>query len=373
MKVIGDFTLKWSVFMKSIFRFFITVIALMISGIIKPVISKAIISLDNSHKVAFFGDRHFDKSGKLVGPVQKKHILEQAQMLNYQAKSDSDKVFLIVEDNLFYDGDHADAKEFIDSMSAYAQKKFKVEESDSADDSDDIEVIEGSVLDNIAHDSINMGIDCYNAECRQLKYASECDGCVTGKEVVKESERVIQEMLHELQAIKNDAQSGDSVAQIINDECMKIIELAKKSSKYVTSILKDSDLSIEQLLKKQKIENPMDSVGLYDTYLIDARILIAWYKNRDRKNCFIITGGCHQDRILPVFEKLGHQRFEFGKSYPLNKSGTIAMIQNRIKFNEFFQDVYPTLDVPKNESFFEGISKFIISMVDGIKSTFGLS
>jgi phage FluMu protein gp41 len=336
--------------MKSLLKALIAVVAFTVSGLIKPVISNVTVSQDEVGKVTLLRDRHFDRAGNITAPIQRKQLLENAQLLNANAETKQDEVLFIVEDNLFYEGDNKNTKEFIEETSDYARKHLTANEEDfEEDDAEDIEVTEGSVLDNIASDCLNLGIDVYNAECRQVKYASAVDGSVTGREVVEESERVIESIMSELEEIKKDTESNEE-AQIVYDEGVKIVEKAKKSTEDIIKILRDSDMSIQGLLENQEIENPNDTIGLYDTYLVDARILLAWYKNRDRKNCFIVAGGSHLDRILPILEKIGRQTIEFGKEYPMNKKGTQAMIHNRVNFNEFFKDVYPSMGIVGNES-----------------------
>lgn len=309
---------------------------LITSGFAKAIVSEAIIADRAGNTIVFIKDRHIDQKTNKKGPVQKDNILDHCVAINQRANNNEEKVLLITEDNHFYDGSNEHVKKFINKASAYLEEKSKHETRAACMHTlEDEEIVTDSILANITRESLNLNIDCFNVECRQAGYASENDDSVTGKDIVIEFERTTKEISDDLEHIKTEA-SHNQDAQIIYDECTKIMDNGYQSIQGLIEFLRNSPLSLRQLLAQGELEDNDNLLQIYDRYLIDVRILLGWYKNRNRKTIIIAAGFSHLERILPTFELLGHSFSTYGKKY----IDRVEMVKNCLDIDAFFLQLH---------------------------------
>lgn len=301
--------------------------------------SDAIVAEKDGKMIIAVNDIHIDKKFNKKGPHQRKLFLQNLVRINEQAKDEKDdKILVIVEDMLNYDGPNALAKEYIEKNSLRIQKNAKNNAYDSTgkvvEEDPIVDII--SVLGNLTRDCLDMGIDCYNAESRQVKWVSRTEYFITGQDVAQEFDYNTQRIMCELQLIKQDAKESN-VASAVYNECSKIMEQSKKTSRDSIQLLRNLTQSLKQFENEASdatIYNP-----LHDFYHIDARILIAWYKNRSRKTVVIIAGEDHIENIMELFEVLGYKISRYGTKFPADDEGYNQMVHNCLDFDSLFQEL----------------------------------
>jgi hypothetical protein len=299
---------------------------------IQAICSEIIVGKKQDKEIIFINDRHIDQKINKKSNVQKEQILNHCCLMDQKAKNQDEKVILITEDNHYYDGSNQNVKKFIDKASAYLEEKNKYEtRATYMHTLEDEEIVPGSILANFTNDSMHLNLDCYNAECTQTTLASQWEDTVSGADVVIDYENNKKHILNELEQIKNQIDCNPE-AQIIYDECMRIMQTGQNNANDLVEQLRGCSQSMRQLEADGHIENENNFLDLFDRYFVDVRILLGWYKNRERKIAIVVAGFCHIERILPVFEQLGY-RFEIhGKKY----DDRAEMVKNCIDINEFF-------------------------------------
>lgn len=310
-------------------------------------------ALRDSGKVTFIHAAHFDSEKNPKNPSQRKAIFDRLNTLNQQA-NELDKPYVIVEDMLDYNGSHEQTKKFFyDAKHKWTNGDHHILYQDESDAIVSIETILGLFTDQCFKNKI----DCYNAECRQVSYLSALhqNGPVAN-DVVKDYQDIVNAITHELVRIGNEAKDNND-AQIVYDAIQQILQSNAQKFAALKPQLESSSLSLQELYRidrtqRKAANDNFSEIDLEDQFnicareLVDARILLEWYKNRLKKNIFIILGSAHIQRIKSAFKKLGFARLSFGKD-PLDKAKIESdpkLLQHYIDDSLDMQQVFKKID-----------------------------
>jgi hypothetical protein len=313
------------------------------TGFINAVSSEIVTATKDDKKIIIVNDRHIDEKVNKKGPFQRAQLLQNLDALNKQASRVADRLFLIAEDMLNYEGQNTVVKAYMANESEMACKQNQQElknahELGSENNSNPSIEQTISVIGNLILDCNDLGIDCYNAECRQTKWVSRNEDFITGADIVKEFEYNRQSILDDLEIIKKDAEENKE-ARVIYDACVKIMKQSDVIAHSSIEYLRNAHMSLKQLEKEQQADFMKDYNGLFDLYLVDARILISWYKNRFRNTTVIIAGEVHLENVLQAFELLGYEIERHGTKYSADDTGMLKTVENCLNMDSFFRDV----------------------------------
>jgi hypothetical protein len=351
--------------------------SLFICSVINAISSEAIEVDAAGSQIVLINDIHVDLEYDKKGPMQRKLLLDNLVNLTEEAKKeDKEPVFVIVEDQLTYDGPNKKAQEYIVSESLRIQNNAKnrpLKYNYSAKTLEQDSVVEiVSVLANLTRDCHDLGIDCYNAEARQVKWVSRNIDSVTAADVAEEFEFNTQAIMNDLELIKLDAENN-TVARVVYEACIKIMEKNKEAARETIDLLQTLPQSLKQLTLMPNSEFATVYNPLFDTNLVDARILISWYNNRARNKVVIVAGEVHTENVLKVFESLDYSVTRHGTKFPFDPQGLDKMVDNCIDVNALFEEVNKPVNKPQDtwNSIKTAFNSFVDTVAQGFNTLVG--
>ncbi|MCX5921798.1 MAG: hypothetical protein NTX86_00500 [Candidatus Dependentiae bacterium] len=178
-----------------------------------------------------------------------------------------------------------------------------VDSASSLISSESPRLFNGFFLPNIIFDCEQRGIRSFNAECRHVHIHSEGkedDYVLSAHEAAQEFKAARELCKHELAALKK--QETSQKCDLIAKWCAGILAGIDRCVEPYIKRFEGSSKSIYALL-----QDGVTIDTLYDTELLDIRIVVDLWKNKQEKLIFTCAGGAHIKRILPILKKLGYK------------------------------------------------------------------
>ncbi len=320
---------------------------------ILSLIECATVAVRNDCKVIFLHEIHVDDLRKPKIPAQRKAVFAHLVELNTTAEQNK-KPFVIVEDPSNYTGNNSYIKKLFFELIGNERKKKAVDEIILEEEK---ALVNANIVDSaemigyFVSDCKKNNIDCYNAEGRGAKIMAVTHAPILIRDVRREFSQVCQNAQLEL-----DVLARDDDTEIVAEAVQRILLEARQTES------KELGLAFPHQSYKDLYDNCTDEersdLLMMNEKIIDARMLLSWFKNKLRRNIFIICGSDHFDNILPIFKKIGFQIFQYGKEFKFkdpkkeeshdeNRKAMARAIENSLDMELFFKKSHRICKCPE--------------------------
>lgn len=281
-------------------------------------------------KIIFVHSWHIDS-------CQRKGAKQQDDLIRFAKQHNA---YVIAEDMVYYEGSRPEMQKWL-----VARQKSYLEKDASENENKLLEMITGKptidrkdfLLSRLLQQAREQGLQFYNAECRQPASASEIGYKVSGKEIAQDLRSQFEQASANLEILNK---NSNREAQLLYQAGQKLLMDVQKNAESYLQILQNCPYTIKQLEEQGINFSYKGFFDLFDRELIDLRILLNIYKNKDKRTIIVIAGGCHCARVEALISTYMH----YNKIYSLGNEHYLKMrdqevIEQAVDIAQFFHDI----------------------------------
>ncbi len=177
-----------------------------------------------------------------------------------------------------------------------------------------------------------------NVEFRQTLNGSVNNLAVTAHDLWQEFHLNIEKFKADLARAVN-GNEDTSHAQALQAHCAKALIRIEQSAKPFMQLFHNNHQTLHTLMQDAD-QHAIDQLYLYDAELIDIKILLELYKNRNEKNVFIFVGDFHAANVMKfLLGPWNYTKKLYGQEQDFSNAAALDIIKNHIDIEEYFQPI----------------------------------